>query len=246
MVLALANPLKLGPAATDPLMTFGTGSPEGVVTAPPGSTYYDKNGGQWEKGRGTGNTGWYQTDNFGGMMNSTNWFMIPHWSVSTGAMVANKAIYVPWYISWPLTIDAVGFEVTTAGVGGSPTVRVGVYDMNSAGNPGNLLKDCGQVVVTATGAKNTTTGQAITIQPGWLFIALTAQGATTTQPTLRTIGNGPQLPAVNTQSTTIAASASALTTLSSTGISAGYASTPTIIFDGTAIPRVQIKPASVP
>lgn len=37
----------------------GTGSPEGVVTASPGTTYYDTASGSfWVKGSGTGNTGW--------------------------------------------------------------------------------------------------------------------------------------------------------------------------------------------
>lgn len=39
----------------------GTGSPEGVVTAPPGTTYFDTAGdGLWIKESGAGNTGWTQ------------------------------------------------------------------------------------------------------------------------------------------------------------------------------------------
>lgn len=37
----------------------GTGSPEGVVTASPGATYYDTSSGAfYAKETGTGNTGW--------------------------------------------------------------------------------------------------------------------------------------------------------------------------------------------
>ena len=41
----------------------GTGSPEGVVSAVPGNTYFDKTSGAehfWIKKTGTGNTGWFQ------------------------------------------------------------------------------------------------------------------------------------------------------------------------------------------
>ena len=43
--------------------TFGSGSPEGVVTAPVGATYADTtNGIGWRKKTGSGNTGWVQID----------------------------------------------------------------------------------------------------------------------------------------------------------------------------------------
>lgn len=39
----------------------GTGSPEGVVTAPAGTTYFDSTGDSlWIKESGSGNTGWIQ------------------------------------------------------------------------------------------------------------------------------------------------------------------------------------------
>jgi hypothetical protein len=39
----------------------GIGSPEGVVTAEPGQTYWDSTGDIfWVKDTGSGNTGWYQ------------------------------------------------------------------------------------------------------------------------------------------------------------------------------------------
>ena len=46
-----------GSSATTPLT--GTGSPEGVKTADPGTTYLDTStNGFWVKATGTGNTGW--------------------------------------------------------------------------------------------------------------------------------------------------------------------------------------------
>lgn len=41
--------------------TSGTGSPEGVITAPEGTTYLDRSTGNfWAKQTGSGNTGWLQ------------------------------------------------------------------------------------------------------------------------------------------------------------------------------------------
>src|SRR5262245_11257791 len=44
--------------ATGFKITRGTGTPEGTVTATPGSLYLDQNGLLWVKNTGTGNTGW--------------------------------------------------------------------------------------------------------------------------------------------------------------------------------------------
>lgn len=58
---ALSGPLRMG-GSTGPLWTSGTGSPEGVVTAPIGSFYSRTDGGAgtswYVKESGTGNTGW--------------------------------------------------------------------------------------------------------------------------------------------------------------------------------------------
>jgi len=54
--------------ATNFKLTRGTGTPEGTVTAAPGSLYFDLSGKLWIKGSGTGNTGWSQAS-FG----STTW-----------------------------------------------------------------------------------------------------------------------------------------------------------------------------
>jgi hypothetical protein len=52
----------LGTGGTGPQIRFGAGSPEGVVTAPPGSLYLNTSGGAgtslYVKESGSGNTGW--------------------------------------------------------------------------------------------------------------------------------------------------------------------------------------------
>lgn len=54
--------VSLGDSSNAPRLLHGTGFPDGVVSAPVGSTYYDKNATngaiEWKKATGTGNTGW--------------------------------------------------------------------------------------------------------------------------------------------------------------------------------------------
>lgn len=54
--------VRIGVLAADPVIRSGTGTPEGAVTADPGSLYLNKSGGAgatfWAKESGTGNTGW--------------------------------------------------------------------------------------------------------------------------------------------------------------------------------------------
>lgn len=52
-------PGPAGPPGSSPLT--GVGSPEGVVTADPGSMYFEPaTNALWVKNNGTGNTGWVQ------------------------------------------------------------------------------------------------------------------------------------------------------------------------------------------
>jgi hypothetical protein len=51
----------LGTNATEdlnPRILTGTGTPEGSVAAPPGSTFHSRNGNVYRKSTGTGDTGW--------------------------------------------------------------------------------------------------------------------------------------------------------------------------------------------
>jgi len=56
----ILNALNGGAGGTGSGGLSGVGSPEGVVTANPGTTYLDDSGGFWAKFSGTGNTGWLQ------------------------------------------------------------------------------------------------------------------------------------------------------------------------------------------
>ena len=61
-MLVLLNNLSGGGSGTGGAGSVGNGSPEGVVTAEPGTTYYDLvQPALWYKTSGSGNTGWTNT-----------------------------------------------------------------------------------------------------------------------------------------------------------------------------------------
>jgi hypothetical protein len=96
---------------------------------------------------------------------------------TTTSPTLNLLVFAPVYFPAPTTVDAVLVEVTTAGNAGS-IIRLGIYDQDSNGNPGDLLVDAG----TADGA--TVGVQALTITPtvfsGMLFAAAVVQVESTT------------------------------------------------------------------
>lgn len=76
--------------------------------------------------------------------------------------------------------DTIAFEVTTAAVGGSPTVHLGLYaDEGWTGRPQAAFFDWGSTAITTTGVKTITT--TVTLDPGlyWLAFDLELQGSTT-------------------------------------------------------------------
>jgi hypothetical protein len=73
------------------VVTKGSGSPEGVITAAPGSLYMDTTGKVWKKATGTGNTGWSELATVGGAGAVTSVFG------RTGAVTAVSTDYSTFY-----------------------------------------------------------------------------------------------------------------------------------------------------
>ena len=96
----------------------GTGMPNGVVTAPVGSTYIDKNATngaiEWKKATGTGNTGWVVS------VGDTGWIRISSWGtdgvVSGYALPSNMnpATGVAGSIWLQRTVSSVNWRITGA------------------------------------------------------------------------------------------------------------------------------------
>lgn len=140
---------------------FGEGSPEGVVTAPTGSLYLQKNGTTeiiWQKQSGSGNTGW------GALGSGTSPALLrthlPDASNFAAWEVANGAAFV-WLetLTTRSTFRYVRFRVGVQ----SGSVQVGVVRLSGAGrqtfarvmnsgiiacpSPGAVRVDCGLVAL---------------------------------------------------------------------------------------------------
>lgn len=113
------------------------------------------------------------------------WYFEPSGPVTTLTLTAGRLYAVPLDLGSAETIDRLSIDCTTAGTDAS-VVRLGVY-ADADDVPGSLLVDGGTVSTLTTGAKAVTISQAV--GPGRCWLVAVAQGATTTQPTLRSVGS---------------------------------------------------------
>ncbi len=105
-------------------------------------------------------------------------------SLSGSPQPANGTMYgFAFDLAGNQKIDRIGTEVTTAGGTGS-VVRLGLYDSDGNGLPGNLISDAGTVASATTGGKEATV--AITIKKGGRYWAVVVpQGAPSPNPIFR-------------------------------------------------------------
>lgn len=118
--------------------------------------------------------------------------------VGTGSTTANAhgstaasdgtAVFVAFALGQPLTLDALGVEITTAA--GAGTVRLGIYN-DSGGRPGTVAIDAGTASVTSAGLK-TLTFSAVTLPVGHYYAVCVFQGITGTNPAYRSTAAGSQ------------------------------------------------------
>jgi hypothetical protein len=87
-------------------------------------------------------------------------------TLAVTAVAANNIYFAPHYFPPGSGVNRVGFEVTTAGAAGAKG-RVGLF-ANTAGQPGALLIDCGEVTTDSTGIKE---GVIPASSGGWFWIA---------------------------------------------------------------------------
>lgn len=101
----------------------------------------------------------------------------------------NSARAMPFWLPRRRLIDRIGVETTVAGEAGS-LLRFAVYaDRDTDSYPGALLFDAGTVAADgAIGLKEITIAQYV--GPGLIWLAVVAQNAVTTRPTMRSIQAG--------------------------------------------------------
>lgn len=112
------------------------------------------------------------------------------WLISPGTQgtttLTANTIFVPMSVG-PMTIDVVGFEVTTLAGAGS-LVRLGLYDVKPTEMvPGALLVDCGTADATTLGVKQITLATPFVWGGGVLWVSVTSQGTPTPHPVVRSL-----------------------------------------------------------
>lgn len=118
-------------------------------------------------------------------MVSGRYYFAPAGAHTTSASLGNGSLRLsPFFVPNPVTLSRIGGEITVVGDAAS-VLRLGIYNDDGTGRPGNLVLDAGTI------SGNSATVQEITIsQPlnaGWYWFGGAVQGVTTTQPTVRTL-----------------------------------------------------------
>ena len=94
-------------------------------------------------------------------------------SSSGYTVVADQLLFVPFYLTASADVDALAVRVGTAASGKS--IRLGIYDVGSDGQPGALLAETSSLSVAGTG-DNIGTITRVRLQPGWYFTACVSDG----------------------------------------------------------------------
>lgn len=164
----------------------GTGSPEGVVTAPVGSEYTDTTTAlEYRKATGTGNTGW-AVDPTAWLVNTTSgrWLMAQPGAGSNVALDPDgEMILSPFPVYRTMTLDRLGINHAVAGSAGA-LWRLGIYRLDTSASTMSLVVDGGTIDATqAAGFYSVTISQQLT--PGLYGLAVATQGAAGTKPQLK-------------------------------------------------------------
>lgn len=85
-----------------------------------------------------------------------------------------RVVYAAFVVTKPITITKLGLHVTAGAAG---TVSVGVYGLNSSGEPGTLLLSHNFTDVSTTGTKEATV--SLTLAPGVYYMAIVGDAAAT-------------------------------------------------------------------
>lgn len=122
----------------------------------------------------------------------------------TSITLGNNILRVsPMQVSISLSITKLWIDISVLGEANS-VFRVGIYADTGTGRPGALVLDCGTIstgtgnagtVATIGGVASTNEIAAVlTLAPGRYWVGGAVQGASTTQPTLRTSANADLAP----------------------------------------------------
>ena len=94
----------------------------------------------------------------------------------THTTTATRLYYVPFYV--PRTTTFAGAKTYNQGAGDNgETLRIGMYAEAAAGGPGALLKDFGEITLTAAAALRTLASSVTVVGARWVYLCLHANSA---------------------------------------------------------------------
>lgn len=111
--------------------------------------------------------------------------------VTTTAMTTDRLIASSIWIPEARNGVELVLDMTVSGVGGTPVLRTGVMSLGTDGRPNSLLEEFGTIDASVAPGLLT---QVIDFDftRGLYWVVVAAQGATVTQPTLRTVNKNSQ------------------------------------------------------
>jgi hypothetical protein len=106
-------------------------------------------------------------------------------ATSTSAALGNGSLRLSrWDVTAAITITRLWAEVTTVGEAGSK-FRIGIWNDDGTGKPGNLLLDAGQIAGDSATVQELTVSR--TLAAGTYWVGGAVQSAPSTQPTMRCV-----------------------------------------------------------
>lgn len=90
-------------------------------------------------------------------------------------LTADEVIFIPFFVDRTTTLEGAVVNVSTASATSGAVMRVGIYNLGTAGNTtwtlGSLVKDLGAVAVDSTGLKTLTVSPGQALTKGWYVAA---------------------------------------------------------------------------
>ncbi len=134
---------------------------------------------------GAGGAGVAVTGSWDGGVGNTEWELpgVVVQADNTNALTADDLMNYPIFVLHDITVNTVGFEVTSAGIASS-LARVCVFEATENWQPATLVKDWGTVLVDSTGEKEIGDGggpMSLTAAQGRYIIQLISDDAPTTR-----------------------------------------------------------------
>lgn len=115
----------------------------------------------------------------------SGWYISPAGTTATAIPIEAELKFQPLLIPKAgISLDRILVEISVVGTAGA-IIRLGLYEPDADGMPGDLILDAGTVLGTAVGKPFIAINQAVPL--GLIYAAAAVQGGAVTRPTVRTL-----------------------------------------------------------